>query len=43
MSLIVIEIININSLNPIIALNMLWYPAFENLFLLLEDIFIKVK
>ncbi len=31
-SFIVISIINYNSLNPIIAINLLWYPAFENLF-----------
>ena len=31
-SFIVISIININYLNPFIALNLLWYPAFENLF-----------
>lgn len=31
-SFIVISIININNLNPFIAINLLWYPAFENLF-----------
>ena len=43
MSLIVIEIININSLNPIIALNMLWYPAFENLFSIIRRYIYKSK
>ena len=32
LSFIVINIINYNNLNPIIAINLLWYPAFENLF-----------
>lgn len=32
LSFIVINIINHNNLNPIIAINLLWYPAFENLF-----------
>ena len=31
-SYIVIDIINLNSINPILAINLLWYPAFENLF-----------
>mgnify|MGYP001159859265 FL=1 len=32
MSYIIIDIININSINPIFVINLLWYPAFENLF-----------
>ena len=32
LSFIVINVINYNNLNPIIAINLLWYPAFENLF-----------
>ena len=31
-SYIFINTINLNSINPIIAINFLWYPAFENLF-----------
>ena len=32
MSYIIIDIININAINPILVINLLWYPAFENLF-----------
>tara|TARA_B100001989_G_C24543385_1_gene469043 strand:+ start:2013 stop:3026 length:1014 start_codon:yes stop_codon:yes gene_type:complete len=32
MSYIVINTFNLNSINPIFAINLLWYPAFENLF-----------
>jgi UDP-N-acetylmuramyl pentapeptide phosphotransferase/UDP-N-acetylglucosamine-1-phosphate transferase len=35
-SFIIIKLINLNSLNPIIAINLLWYPAFENLFTILR-------
>ena len=35
-SYIVIDIINLNSINPILAINLLWYPAFENLFSILR-------
>lgn len=31
-SYLIINAINLNSINPIIAINFLWYPAFENLF-----------
>ena len=31
-SYFVINIVNFNSINPIFAINLLWYPAFENLF-----------
>ncbi len=31
-SYIVINTFNLNSINPIFAINLLWYPAFENLF-----------
>ncbi len=42
-SYLTIDIINSNELNPLIALNLLWYPAFENLFSIIRRQIYKTK
>lgn len=42
-SYLAIDIINSNELNPLIALNLLWYPAFENLFSIIRRQIYKTK
>tara|TARA_B100000787_G_C16174211_1_gene288095 strand:- start:273 stop:1283 length:1011 start_codon:yes stop_codon:yes gene_type:complete len=42
MAVFIIKFININKdVSPLLALNLLWYPAFENLFTILRRIFKK--
>ena len=44
MSIYIIDFINMNnSISPLLALNLLWYPAFENLFTIMRRIFYKKK
>jgi UDP-N-acetylmuramyl pentapeptide phosphotransferase/UDP-N-acetylglucosamine-1-phosphate transferase len=44
MSVYVISFINLNnSISPLLALNLLWYPAFENLFTIIRRLFANKK
>ena len=44
MAIFVISFININSsISPLLALNLLWYPAFENLFTIIRRLHINKK
>ena len=44
MAFFVISFININSsISPLLALNLLWYPAFENLFTIVRRLHINKK
>ncbi len=44
MSIYIINFINMNnSVSPLLALNLLWYPAFENLFTIIRRLFYKKK
>ena len=44
MSIYVIKFINFNSsISSLLALNLLWYPAFENLFTIIRRMFAKKK
>ena len=44
MSIYIIKFINLNTnVSPLIALNLLWYPAFENLFSIIRRIVTKKK
>jgi UDP-N-acetylmuramyl pentapeptide phosphotransferase/UDP-N-acetylglucosamine-1-phosphate transferase len=44
MSIYVISFINLNNnISPLLALNLLWYPAFENLFTIIRRLFANKK
>ena len=44
MSIYVINFINLNNnISPLLALNLLWYPAFENLFTIIRRLFANKK
>ena len=44
MSVYIISFINMNnSISPLLALNLLWYPAFENLFTIIRRLFHRKK